>query len=136
MCSHTPFSLVSLNDENFMIKVLVSALSEVANCSSIALSNARTLVCFYTEPRKLAEILVLMNITLRRFDHSHRSWSTFSSLVLFINFRFIFPYDIVNVNPSQIKKDSFLQCFIIATTQFRDITSNIRVICRLHNCIS
>ena len=31
----------------------------------------------------------------------------------FSNFRFIFPYSIVDVHPSQIKKNSFLPCFII-----------------------
>ena len=81
MCLHTPFTLVSLSDENFMIRVLTIALSEVGNYSSITLSNARTLVCSSIEPRIAVEILVLMNITLRRFDCSHCSWSTFSSLV-------------------------------------------------------
>ena len=67
--THT-LTLVSLNDENFMIKALANALSEVINCSSIAFSNALMLVCCSTEPRILAKILNFMYMTLRRLDRS------------------------------------------------------------------
>ena len=45
MCSHTPFTLVNFNDENFIIRVLANTLSEVMNSSSIAFSKALMLVC-------------------------------------------------------------------------------------------
>jgi len=61
-----------------MIRVLAKALFEVMNWSSMALRRSQTFSCWLTKPRILAEILVLMNITLSRLDRSHRLYSTTS----------------------------------------------------------
>ena len=62
--------LMSLNDENFIIRVSANALSEISNCSSMAFSKALTSLCWSTEPRIPADILVFMNMMLRRLDRS------------------------------------------------------------------
>ena len=82
ICLLTPFTPVSLSDENFMIRVLASTLSEVVNCLSIALSNAQRLVHCSIEQQIPNKILIFMKIALRQFNRSHCSLSTFSPLVL------------------------------------------------------
>ena len=78
MCSRIPIKLVIQMEENFIIRVLAKALSEVTNCSPMALENLG--------PYRIAQprvIFVLMNITLSRLDLSHRSNSATSTSVLF-----------------------------------------------------
>ncbi|KAL5844423.1 hypothetical protein ACOSQ4_010381 [Xanthoceras sorbifolium] len=42
-CSRTPLTLMSLRDDNFMIRVLANPFYEVTNCSSMPFSKSRTL---------------------------------------------------------------------------------------------
>ena len=82
MCLHTLLVLVSFRDVNFIIRVLAKAISEVTNCSSIALRNLRTFSCCLIEPRIPTLIFVLMYITLRRLHFSQHLYNRISSGVL------------------------------------------------------
>ena len=69
-----------------------------------------------------------------------RSLPLFIENILFLgascsNYRFIISYGIVNVHSSQIKEDSLLPYFVVVAILFKDITSNIIVLYRLHSYI-
>ena len=82
MCSRIPLTLVIRMKENFIIRVLVKALSEVTNCLPMAFNKSWTLSYCSIEPLIPVVIFVLMNITLSQLDFSHRSNSATSVGVL------------------------------------------------------
>ena len=82
MCSCTPLTVVIRMEENFIIRVLAKALSEVTNCSLMDFSKSWTLLYYSTEPLIPVVIFVLMNIKLSRLDLFHYSNSTTSAGVL------------------------------------------------------
>ena len=82
MCSRTPLTLVIRMEENFVIKVLAKALSEVTNCSLLDFSKSWTLSYYSIEPLIPVVIFVLMNITFSQLDISHHSNSATSAGVL------------------------------------------------------
>ena len=96
MCSSIPLTLVSLRDENFIIRVLANALSEVSNYSSMDFSIALTSLCWSMDSSRylgLNKHDTEVIRSLQEFMKNQFSWSTDIS-----NFWFIFPNGIVNVH--------------------------------------
>ena len=67
MCSHTPFIVVSLIDENLMIRVLANALSEV-ELLIYSIQQGLDIRILLDRTPDPSSILVLMYMTLRRLD--------------------------------------------------------------------
>lgn len=136
LCSYMSLIFVSLIDDNLVFRMLVKALSEDANCPSIASNRLLTLSCSLIEPR----ILVIFCHHKHHAEAIESLWTLIKcnfNLIANSNWTwcFIFPHNASNIHPTYLKKNSLLPYIMIITIKIENIIFSIRDTYRLYNCI-